>query len=93
FRMTVLLPIQPETELGDYRDVRVSFEPEPVTDEDVEARLEELQKENGQWVPVERAAALGDQVVLDFEASADGEQIMNQEGHEMVLEAESSIPM
>ena len=93
FRMTVLLPIQPEVDLGDYRQVRVPFEPQPVTEEDVEERLEELQRENGQWVPVERAAALGDQVVLDFEASADGEQIMNQEGHEMVLDAESSIPM
>jgi trigger factor len=93
FRMTVLLPIQPETVLGDYRSVRVPFEPEPVTDEDVEARLEELQRENGQWVPVERAAALGDQVVLDFQASIGDDQIMNQEGHEMVLEPESQVPM
>jgi trigger factor len=93
FRMTVLLPIQPEADLGDYRAVRVPFEPEPVTEEDVDQRLEDLQRENGQWVPVERPAALGDQVVLDFEARAGDEMIMNQEGHETVLEAESSIPM
>jgi len=93
FRMTVLLPILPEADLGDYRAVRVPFEPEPVTEEDLDRRLEDLQQENGQWVPVERPAALGDQVVLDFEAKAGDEMIMNREGHEMILEAESSLPM
>jgi trigger factor len=93
FRMTVLLPIKPESDLGDYRAVRVPFAPDPVTEEDVDQRLEDLQREHGQWVPVERPAALGDQVVLDFEAMVGDEMIMNQEGHEMILEAGSSIPM
>jgi trigger factor len=93
FRMTVLLPIQPQADLGDYRAVRVPFEPEPVMEEDVDQRLEDLRRENGQWVPVERPAALGDQVALDFEAKAGDELVMSQEGHEMVLEAESSVPL
>ena len=35
FRMTVLLPIQPEVDLGDYRAVRVPFTSASVTDERV----------------------------------------------------------
>ncbi len=93
FRMTVLLPIEPEADLGDYRTVRVSFEPEPVEEEDVDRRIKDLQRENGQWVPVERPAEFGDQVVLDFEASAGDTLIMSQEGHEMVLEDGRTIPM
>jgi trigger factor len=93
FRMTILLPIQPEVDLGDYRAVRVPHEPEPVSEEDVQQRLEDLQRENGQWVPVERPAAFGDEVVLDFEAKVGDELIMSQEEHEMVLEAESSLPI
>ena len=93
FRMTILLPIQPEVDPGDYRAVRVPFEPELVTEEDVDRRLDDLRNDNGQWVPVERPAALGDQVALDFEAKAGDRLIMSREGHEMVLVAGASVPM
>lgn len=93
FRMTVLLPIRPEVELGDYRNVRVPFEPEAIADEDIEQRLKELQEENAQWVPVERPAALGDQVLLDMEGKVGDRLIMSNEGHEIVLESESLIPL
>ena len=63
FRMTILLPIQPEVDLGDYRSARIPSDPQPVTDEDIDDRLQELREENAQWVPVDRPAALGDQVV------------------------------
>ena len=36
FRMTVLLPIPPEVDLGDYRSVRVPYEVEPVTEEQID---------------------------------------------------------
>ena len=93
FRMTVLLPIQPEVELGDYRAVRVPFGPDPVTDEDVARRLEELQDQNAQWVPVDRPAAMGDQVVLDLKGTAGGDLIMSKEEHEMVLGVEPMLPL
>ncbi len=93
FRMTVLLSIQPETDLGDYRAVRVPFEPEPVTEEDVEGRLAELQQQNIQWVPVERPAAWGDQVVLEFQAHVGDNQILSHEDYELLLDAESAAPL
>jgi trigger factor len=93
FRMTVLLPIQPELELGDYRAVRVPFEPDPVADDDIARRLKELQDQNSQWVPVERPATMGDQVVLDMEGRAGEKLIMSNEGHEMVLGIEPTNPL
>jgi trigger factor len=93
FRMTVLLPIEPEVDLGDYRDVRVPFEPEEVNEEDVKEYLVGLQKEHAQWVPVERPAILGDRVVLDIEGSAGDAQFMSNEDYEMQLEAEGSYPL
>ncbi|MFN2165234.1 MAG: trigger factor, partial [Anaerolineae bacterium] len=63
FRMVVQIPIPPEIELGDYRAVRVPLEPEEVTDEEVEAELERMRQEFAQWVPVERPAQMGDQVL------------------------------
>jgi trigger factor len=93
FRMTVLLPIPPEVDLGDYRAVRVPFEIETVSDEDVTEYLATLQEEHAQWVPVERPAALGDQVVLDMVAQVDDQEVMNNQEYEMLLEAGASTPV
>lgn len=93
FRMIILLPIQPEVELGDYRAVRVPLEPEPVRDVDVEARLAQLGRQYSQWVPVDRPAAFGDEVVLDLEGKVGDRQIMSQENQEMRLEAGAKAPM
>jgi trigger factor len=93
FRMTILLPIRPEVELGDYRSVRVPLEPAPVTDDEVEERLAGLQQQHTEWVPVERPAALGDEVVLDLEGKVGDKLIMSKENYEMRLEIGSRVPM
>ncbi len=93
FRMTVLLPVQPEIDLGDYRAVRVPFAPEEVADEAVEEYLAEIQREHTQWVPVERPATLGDQVVIDAKGTIGEDVVLDHEGHEMLLEAEASHPL
>ncbi len=93
FRMTVLLPIEPEVDLGDYRSVRVPFGPEEITEEAIEEYLTEVQQEHTQWVPVERPAALGDQVVIDAKGRIGDEVVLDNEGYEMLLEAEASHPL
>jgi trigger factor len=93
FRMTVLLPIEPEVDLGDYRSVRVAFEVGPVADEQIEEYLADLQKRHAQWVPVERPAAFGDQVVLDLVGKAGDETFMDHEEYEMLLKAEARHPL
>lgn len=93
FRMTVLLPIQPEVDLGDYRSVRVPFEVEPVTEEAVDAYLRELQEMHAQWAPVERPAAVGDQVMLDAEGKVGDEVVWKYEYHEMRLAVGASQPL
>ncbi len=93
FRMTVLLPIKPEVDLGDYRAVRVPLEVEPVTEEQVQERLVGLQRRYTQWVPVERPAAFGDKVVVDLKARVGDESILDQEELEMLLQAGSADPL
>ncbi len=93
FRMTILLPIEPELDLGEYRSVRAAYQVEAVTDERIGEYLAELQQENTQWVPVERPAALGDQIVVDLEGKAGDELIMSNEDYEMLLEEEATYPL
>jgi trigger factor len=93
FRMTVLLPIEPEVDLGDYRSVRVDFAPQEVTDEDVEAYLEQQRQEFAQWVPVDRPAEMGDQVVMDYQGTADDQPVMDNENYELLLEEDAVHPL
>jgi trigger factor len=93
FRMTVLLPIVPEVELGDYRAVRVPFETEPVTDEQVGERLKDVQEAHAQWVPVDRPAAIGDQVVVDLTGKLGTKEVLKQEGEELLLQEKAAEPV
>jgi trigger factor len=93
FRMTVLVPIRPQVALGDYRGVRVPFESETITEEKVEDYLKELQQDNAQWVPVDRAAALADLVVIDAEGTIGDEVVLSDEERELILEEESNVPL
>jgi trigger factor len=93
FRMHILLPIRPEVDLGDYRSVRLTHETKPVTDEDVDRYLEDVRQEHAQWVPVERPAAMGDQVVVDIEGKVDGETVLGNQGRELILSADARYPL
>ncbi len=55
-----LVPLPPEIDLGDYREVRVDFEAEEVEDSDVDDTLRQLREEQADLETVERAVALED---------------------------------
>lgn len=93
FVMTVLVPVAPEVDLGDYRSVRLPFEVEETTDAAVEEYLEGLRQEHAQWLPVDRAAEMGDQVVVDIRARVGDETILEEENMEILLEAGSEKPL
>jgi trigger factor len=93
FRMTVQIPIPPEVDLGEYREVRVPFAPAEVTNDDIEAYLEQQREKFAQWVPVERPAEMGDQVVMDYRGTADDDLIMDNEEFELVLEEGAEHPL
>ncbi len=64
--------VRPVIELGQYTGIDVEREPIVITDEDVDHSLAALAKERATLVPVERAAALGDVVTVDYEGKIDG---------------------
>jgi len=66
--LTYVVPLAPEVELGDYRALRLPFEPPAVTDESITERVEHLREHQAVVEPVERPAQLGDVVTLDVKA-------------------------
>ncbi len=93
FRLEILVPIMPEVDLGDYRSVRATPEPKPVTDDAVDHYLEDLRQQNTQWIPVERPAAPGDHVVVDIEGRAGDQVVLSNQGRELTLDTASRYPL
>ncbi|MBY8880747.1 trigger factor [Actinacidiphila acidipaludis] len=71
-KFTAEVDIRPTLEIPDYTGIEVTVDAVEVSDEDVEKSLEQLRERFASTSPVERAAADGDVVVVDLEASVDG---------------------
>ena len=54
-----VVPLRPVVKLGDYHQIRLEPEPVEVTEEMVDAVMEQLRHQHGTWEPVERPVALG----------------------------------
>ena len=72
---TAEVDVRPEFDLPDYSGIAVSVDDAEVNDEKVDEQLDELRKRFGTAVPVERAAADEDVVLLDVEGTLDGERL------------------
>lgn len=79
--MTFTVPLLPEIDLGDYRSVRVLYEPVEITDEDVEHAILHMREEEAILEPVERPVEMGDVARLNIRGVfADGDQANGDEG-------------
>ncbi|NNC54715.1 MAG: trigger factor, partial [Pseudomonadales bacterium] len=63
----------PEIELADPAALSLEKYASEVTSDDVDAMIEKLRAQRGEWQQVERAAADGDQLNIDFRGTRDGE--------------------
>ena len=63
----------PEVDVVEIKDFEVEKPVADVSDEDVDNIIEVFRKQQGSWEVVERAAAEGDQVNIDYTGTRDGE--------------------
>jgi trigger factor len=87
------MPVGPTVTLGEYRSIRIPWQEPQVTDDDLDQALLRLQKEQTEWKPDQRPAALGDQVVLDIKAKVNDETVLDNTSREIVLAADSPYPV
>ena len=86
FIYTATVAVKPEVTLGDYKGVEIEKVDVEVTDEDVQAELLNVQKQNARNIPVEdRAAKMDDEVTIDFEGFIDGEAFEGGKGENYQL--------
>jgi trigger factor len=72
FEYTATFEVYPEVARLDIQGCRIERPVAAVGDEDIDRTIETLRSQRITWQPVERAAANGDRVIIDFEGSIDG---------------------
>ncbi|ORB29740.1 trigger factor [Mycolicibacterium parafortuitum] len=72
---TAEVDVRPEIDLPDLSTVKIVVDPVSVTDEDIDAEVEALQKRFGTLTGVDRAAEDGDFVSIDLSATVDGKDV------------------
>lgn len=87
FVFTAEAAVRPDVKLGKYKGVQVTKIDTSVSDAEIDAALETERQKNARTVTVtDRAAAMGDTVVIDFEGSIDGVPFEGGKGENHSLE-------
>lgn len=91
---TAEVAILPEVKLGDYMAIKISKPEVTISETEVEDVLKNMQKKSAEFNPVERPAAQGDWVEVDFSGTMDGKEFAGgaSKNHPMVIGDKLFIP-
>ncbi|MEC7459930.1 MAG: trigger factor [Pseudomonadota bacterium] len=86
--------VYPEIELPNFAAIKAERLVAEVSENDIDEMIETLRKQRQTWVPVERAAADGDMVNIDYVGKKGGEEFQGGKaaGQNLVLGSERMIP-
>lgn len=92
--LLVRVEVRPEFELGQYKGIEVAKVDYTVTEEEVDAKLKELQEKASRLVDTDKEIENGDTANIDFEGFKDGVAFDGgkAEGHNLVIGSGSFIP-
>ncbi|MEW6583493.1 MAG: trigger factor [Actinomycetota bacterium] len=83
---TATVRTRPKATLGTYKGIEVGREEVVVEEAAVDAEIERLREQVARLQPVERAAAQGDFVTIDFTGAIDGTPVPNGSGRDYLIE-------
>ena len=83
---SIEIGVRPEAKLGEYKGLEVGKREPGSSDEEVEAEVERVRERAGRLETVDRAAAAGDFVVMDYKGTLDGEAFAGGEGRDQMIE-------
>ena len=85
-RFSIEIGVRPKAELGEYKGLEVGRREPEVSDEAIGEELDRLRERSARLDTVERAAASGDFVVMDYKGTLDGEPFPGGEGRDQMVE-------
>ncbi|MEK6666122.1 MAG: trigger factor [candidate division NC10 bacterium] len=90
-KFTAVVEIKPAIALGTYTGVAVQHAPVPVTDEDLEKALEHLREQHAEFRSVERPAAAGDLVIVDYTLTPEGLEPRREQGYAFLVGSQAVL--
>ncbi len=90
---TAIVEVYPQVELTDMASYEVEQESVDISEEDVDAIVENLKTQKATWKDVKRKAKKDDQLTIDFVGSIDGEEFEGgkAEGSKIIIGSKSMI--
>jgi trigger factor len=80
------LEVYPEINLAEFSNISIEQRESEITDKDFDERLEQMRERAKEWVEVERKAKEGDQVIIDYKGSKNGEAFEGGSAEDSPLE-------
>src|SRR3989442_12639457 len=87
-----VVEVKPTIELGAYRGLEIQHAPRPVTGAEIDETLGGMREEQAQFVSVERAAASGDLVLVDYTLALEGQAPQSHSGYAFAVGDGSVLP-
>ena len=87
-----IVPLEPEVDLGGFRDLRLDLEQVEVADAQVAEVMEQLQRANGVWEPREGSVRFDDLVTLDVDGTIEGNRVLQDRRVDFVPRQDSPVP-
>lgn len=96
--LTFKVPLRPEVEVGDYKNLRVPYTPPAVDDAALQDNLEHMREHHAVLEPVDRPAAWQDVVILDVsgyinEGLNPSDQLLSDKDVSLLLDEKADWPM
>lgn len=91
-KFTAVVEIKPAIGLGTYKGVSVQHSPISVTEEDLQKTLEHLREQHAEFRSVERAADVGDLVIVDYTLTPEGMEARSEQGYAFLVGSQAVLP-
>jgi trigger factor len=85
-KFSIEIGVRPKAELGEYKGVEVGKRDVEIDDAAIDAEIDRLRERSARLDTVDRAAAEGDFVVMDYLGTLDGEPFAGGEGRDQMVE-------
>jgi trigger factor len=87
-----VVEVRPDITLGDYKGLEVQHETPAVGDEQVSEALEHMREQQAQYRAVERAAAPGDLVIVDYKLAPEDHEVTSADGYQFIVGTGAVLP-
>jgi trigger factor len=85
-RFSIEIGVRPKARLGEYKGLEVGRRDPEVSDEAIAEEIDRIRERSARLDTVERPAASGDFVVMDYRGTLDGEPFAGGEGRDQMVE-------